>query len=59
MKLPNGKPHPDGVKPYLEAHGAVVYRPGAIFNHINETFEGPALLPEDPAGRARCRTLAT
>mmetsp|Transcript_14178 Transcript_14178/g.40191 ORF Transcript_14178/g.40191 Transcript_14178/m.40191 type:complete len:280 (-) Transcript_14178:231-1070(-) len=57
--LPNGKPDPEGEKPYLQAEGEQLEKPGAIFNFINEKIPGPALLPEDAAGRGRCRTLAT
>jgi glutathione S-transferase len=58
-RLPDGKPHPKGFKPYLESNGTRIERPGAIFNYINEIFDGPSLLPDDEAGRARCRGLAT
>ena len=60
--LSNGKPDPEGEKPFLKANGnspVVLHKPGAIFNFINEQVPGPALLPEDADGRARCRTLAT
>eukprot|EP00191_Tetraselmis_sp_GSL018_P010602 CAMPEP_0177615088 /NCGR_PEP_ID=MMETSP0419_2-20121207/23188_1 /TAXON_ID=582737 /ORGANISM="Tetraselmis sp., Strain GSL018" /LENGTH=278 /DNA_ID=CAMNT_0019112561 /DNA_START=316 /DNA_END=1152 /DNA_ORIENTATION=- len=57
--LQNGKPDPEGEKPYLKVDGEVLEKPGAIFNFVNEKIPGPALLPEDAAGRGRCRTLAT
>ena len=57
--LANGKPDPEGEKPFLKADGRTLEKPGAIFNFVNERVAGPSLLPDDHDGRARCRTLAT
>jgi glutathione S-transferase len=45
--------HPWGKLPAL-THGAVtLYETVAVTRYIDEAFDGPALQPADPAGRAR------
>lgn len=51
--------NPQGVLPALDdGHGAVLFQSLAIIEYLDETHPAPALLPTDPAGRARVRGLA-
>lgn len=45
--------HPFGKIPTLNHDGFVLYETAAICRYIEEAFDGPALLPADPRGRAR------
>lgn len=49
--------NPQGLVPTLEIDGQVLTQSCAIIEYLNETRAGH-LLPDDPAGRARVRTLA-
>ena len=49
--------NPQGLVPTLEIDGQVLTQSCAIIEYLNET-RGGQLLPDDPAGRARVRTLA-
>jgi maleylacetoacetate isomerase len=50
---------PQGFVPALQDEdGLVVLQSLAILDHLEERFPEPALLPKDPAGRARVRALA-
>lgn len=50
--------NPQGLVPTLECDGAVITQSPAILEFLEEAFPQPALLPADPAGRARVRSLA-
>jgi len=45
--------HPFGKIPALEHRGFRLYEAGAITRYVDEAFEGPALQPASPQGRAR------
>lgn len=49
--------NPQGLVPTLAIDGQVLTQSCAIIEYLNET-RGGHLLPDDPAGRARVRTLA-
>lgn len=52
--------NPQGAVPALiEGDGAPLTQSLAILEYIEERFPEPALLPSDPAGRARVRSLAS
>lgn len=47
------KLHPFTKVPAFEHDGLTLYETPAIMVYINAAFDGPALLPEQPAGRAK------
>lgn len=51
--------HPFGRIPAFEHDGFRLYETGAILRYVDETFEGPALMPPlaDPRGRARVNQI--
>ncbi len=49
---------PDRLVPLLEDEGERFSQSMAIIEYLDETHPEPALLPNDPAGRARVRALA-
>jgi maleylacetoacetate isomerase len=49
---------PQNLVPVLERDGMRLYQSPAIIEYLEETFPQPALLPAEPAGRARVRSLA-
>jgi maleylpyruvate isomerase len=49
--------HPQGLVPALQTEGLLIQSP-AILEWLEERYPQPALLPSDPAGRARVRALA-
>lgn len=49
---------PDRLVPLLEDEGGRFSQSMAIIEYLDETHPEPALLPKDPAGRARVRALA-
>jgi maleylpyruvate isomerase len=49
---------PQNLVPVLERDGLRLYQSPAIIEYLEETFPQPALLPLEPAGRARVRSLA-
>ncbi|MEP2952632.1 MAG: maleylacetoacetate isomerase [Sulfitobacter sp.] len=62
-----GKPHrtpafmalnPQGTVPVLEIDGLTIPQSLAILEYIEETRDGPRLLPKDAAARARVRMLS-
>ncbi|CAG9463408.1 unnamed protein product [Pedinophyceae sp. YPF-701] len=59
VKRPDGRPDAEGQKPHLDVGDTRVEKPGAIFNFVNENFDGPPLLPADTKGRAHSRAIAT
>lgn len=48
----------DTLVPLLEIDGQKLSQSMAIIEYLDETYPTPALLPADPAGRARVRALA-
>jgi maleylacetoacetate isomerase len=50
--------NPQGLVPALEIDGHTLIQSMAIVEYLDETHPQPALLPSDPAGRARVRALA-
>lgn len=50
--------NPQGLVPALEVGGQLLTQSLAIIEYLEETHPQPALLPNDPAGRARVRALA-
>ena len=50
--------NPQGLVPALETEGAVLTQSLAIIEYLEETHPAPALLPQDPIGRARVRAFA-
>ncbi len=50
--------YPQGLLPTLIADGQTLSQSLAIIEYLDETHPHPALLPKDPAGRARVRSLA-
>jgi len=50
--------NPQGLVPALEIDGHTLIQSMAIVEYLDETHPLPALLPPDPAGRARVRALA-
>ncbi|MDX8521409.1 glutathione S-transferase family protein [Mesorhizobium dulcispinae] len=45
--------HPFGRIPAFEHDGFRLFETGAIARYVDEAFDGPALQPDDPHGRAR------
>jgi len=52
------KLNPQGLVPALIDDGQILSQSLAIIEYLEETHPSPALLPRDPAGRARVRSLA-
>lgn len=50
--------NPQGMVPALEADGLILTQSPAILEWLDETYPEPALMPADPAGRARVRAMA-
>jgi maleylacetoacetate isomerase/maleylpyruvate isomerase len=50
--------NPQGLLPALEVDGALLAQSIAIMEYLDETHPQPALLPADPLGRARARSLS-
>lgn len=50
--------NPQGLVPALQIAGFVLTQSLAIIEYLDDTQPGPALLPSDPAGRARVRALS-
>ncbi len=50
--------HPQALVPSLEDAGQVLSQSVAIIEYLEETHPAPPLLPADPIGRARVRSLA-
>ena len=50
--------YPQGLLPTLLADGHALSQSLAIMEYLDETRPGPPLLPSDPLGRARVRSLA-
>ena len=51
--------HPFGKVPALTHDGFVVYEVCAIGRYVDEAFDGPALQPADPQGRARTTQICS
>lgn len=51
--------HPFGKVPALTHDGFVVYEACAIARYVDEAFDGPALQPADPQGRARMTQICS
>jgi len=49
--------NPQGLIPTLVIDGEKVTQSTALIEFIEETFDGPSLLPEDPVARARSRAF--
>jgi len=52
------KINPQGLVPVLEDGDAVLTQSLPILNYLEERYPEPALLPADPAGRAKSRAIA-
>lgn len=52
------KVNPQSLVPSLEDNGRLIRQSLAICEYLEETHPQPPLLPRDPAGRARVRSLA-
>ena len=50
--------NPQGLVPVLEDEGAVLTQSLPILNYLEERYPEPALLPQDPHGRAASRAIA-
>src|SRR5205085_7678206 len=50
--------NPQGLVPALEQDGETLIQSLAIIEYLDEVYPEPALLPENPADRARVRALA-
>ena len=50
--------NPQGLVPVLLHHGKVLTQSMAVCEYLDECFEHYPLLPQDPVGRARVRSLA-
>jgi maleylpyruvate isomerase len=50
--------NPQGLVPTLEDDGAFIGQSLAVIEYLEETHPEPPLLPADPVGRARVRSLA-
>jgi maleylacetoacetate isomerase/maleylpyruvate isomerase len=48
----------DGLVPLLEVEGERLSQSMAIIEYLDETHPEPALMPQDPVGRAKVRALA-
>jgi maleylacetoacetate isomerase len=49
---------PQNLVPVLEHDGLRFYQSPAIIEYLEEVYPNPPLLPEDPVGRSRVRSLA-
>lgn len=49
------KINPNGTIPAMVHDGKMLYESTAIMEYVDESFDGPALSPSDPAGRWRMR----
>lgn len=49
---------PQNLVPVLEHDGLRIYQSPAIIEYLEEVYPDPPLLPKDPAGRSRARSLA-
>ena len=49
------KIHPNGVVPAMDHDGRIIIESNAILEYIDETFDGPALKPDDTWERANMR----
>jgi len=50
--------NPQGLVPLLDHDGLLIPQSLAILDYLEDRFPQPALLPPDPAGRARVRAIA-
>ena len=50
--------NPQGLVPALQVDGALLAQSIAIMEYLEETYPQPRLLPADPLGRARVRSLS-
>lgn len=50
--------NPQGLIPTLSIEGIPVTQSTALIEFIEETFDGPSLLPDDPVARAQSRAFA-
>lgn len=50
--------NPQGLVPALQVSGAVITQSLATIEYLDEVHPEPALLPKDPLGKARVRSLA-